>query len=100
MMAPNPYPYDMPCSKAGCSETFRVHTPNFESSGLAVAMRFYMEAVHQDYAPPSVSAKREKAEDIDKSCVPRVSMKLPERNGERGQTYGRGGAVNSRLGWT
>ena len=77
----------MPCSKAGCSETFRVHTPNFESSGLAVAMRFHMESVHQDYAPPPVSAKREKAEDIDKSCVYKIEKGLHETSREEWRAW-------------
>ena len=81
-MSMNPYPYDMPCSKAGCSETFRVHTPNFETSGLAVAMRFHMESVHQDVAPQSAGAKQEKAEDINKSCVPKIEKSLHEMSRE------------------
>ena len=81
------YPYDMPCTKAGCLETFRVHTLNFESTGLAMAMRFHMESVHQDCAPPQANKKRKKAEDINKSCMSRVEKTLHEMTREEWRSW-------------
>ena len=78
----NQYPYDLPCSKAGCSDTFKVYTANYEATGLVHAMRFHMESVHCDVAPPPAGTKREKAEDIDKSCIPKVEKGLHEMTRE------------------
>ena len=77
----DPYPYDLPCSKAGCSETFKVYTANYESTGLVQAMRFHMESVHCDVAPPPASTKREKADDVNE-MVPIINKGLHEMSKE------------------
>ena len=37
-----------------------------------------MESMHCDIAPPPAETKREKAEDIDKSCIPKIDKGLHE----------------------
>ena len=81
------YPYDMPCSERGCTATFRVATPNYESTGLPVALRFHMESVHKASAAPQPEEKRVKADDIDKSCVNKVEKGLHEMTREEWRSW-------------
>ena len=78
----NPYPYDLPCSKVGCSELFKVYTTNYESTGLVQAMKFHMESVHCNVAPPPAGTKRKNVEDIDESCIPKIEKGLHEMSRE------------------
>ena len=61
---------------------FKVYTANYESTGLVQAMRFHMESVHCNVVPPPAGTKREKAEDIDKSCIPKIEKGLHETTRE------------------
>ena len=82
----NPYPYDLPCSKAGCSETFTVYTANYESTGLIQAMKFHMESVHCDVTPPPANTKQEKSHVVNE-MVPIVNKGLHEMSKEEGRVW-------------
>ena len=73
----NPYPYNLPCSRAGCTDTFTVYTANYESTGLIQAMKIHMESVHCDIAPLPAETKREKADDVNE-MVPIINKCLHE----------------------
>ena len=55
----SPYPYNLPRSRAGCTDTFTVYTANYESTGLIQAMKLHMETVHSTMA--TSPARTEKA---------------------------------------
>ena len=76
------YPYTLICSKNGCSETFTVHTKNYESNCLPQKERLHMETVHNEVAAPEAFSRPEKAEDIDKSCISKVEKGLHEMTRE------------------
>ena len=58
---------------------------NYESTGLIQVMKMHMETVHSTSAAPP--ARTEKAEDINKSCIPKIDKGLHEMSREEWRVW-------------
>ena len=66
--------YEHVSIRVGCTDLLIVYTANYESTGLIQAMKIHMETVHSTSV--TLPARTEKAEDIDKSCIPKIDKGL------------------------